>query len=103
MLIFCSASFFKVGPMKRRKLGQASRPDQSPASGALEEGRELGIKNQKEGGLKGEFTFFIRELDVPPLGESNLIVPKKSVEVKFFKVAFFGVHPTLSIAPNVIN
>ena len=35
--------------------------------------------------------FFIRELDVPPLGESNLMGPKKSVEVKFFKVAFFGV------------
>ena len=42
--------------------------------------------------LKGEFTFiFIRELDVPPLGESNLMGPKKSVEVKFFTVAFFGV------------
>ena len=41
--------------------------------------------------LKGEFTFFlIRELDVPPLGESNLMGPKKSVEVKFFTVAFFG-------------
>ena len=28
--------------------------------------------------LKGEFTFFffIRELDVPPLGESNLMGPK---------------------------
>ena len=38
--------------------------------------------------------FFIQELDVPPLGESNLIGPKKSVEVKFFMVAFFGVHPT---------
>ena len=48
--------------------------------------------------LKGEFTFFfIRELDVLPLGESNLMDPKKSVEVKFFTVAFFlG-------APNVIN
>ena len=46
---------------------------------------------------------FIRELDVPPLGESNLMGPKKSVEVKFFTVAFFGVHQTLSIAPNVIN
>ena len=41
--------------------------------------------------LKGEFTFFIRELDVPPLGESNLMGPKKSVEEKFFTVAFFGV------------
>ena len=40
--------------------------------------------------LKGEFIFFIRELDVPPLGESNLMGPKKSVEVKFFMVAFFG-------------
>ena len=41
--------------------------------------------------FKGEFTFFfIRELDVPPLGESNLMGPKKSVEVKFFTVAFFG-------------
>ena len=40
--------------------------------------------------LKGEFTFFlIRELDVPPLGESNLMGPKKSVEVKFFTVAFY--------------
>ena len=45
--------------------------------------------------LKGEFTFsFIRELDVLPLGESNLMGPKKSVEVNFFKVAIFG-------APNV--
>ena len=34
--------------------------------------------------------FFIRKLDVPPLGESNLMGPKKSVEVKFFMVAFFG-------------
>ena len=34
--------------------------------------------------------FFIRELDVPPLGESNLMGPKKSDEVKFFTVAFFG-------------
>ena len=42
--------------------------------------------------LKGEFIFFIRELDVPPLGESNLMGPKKSVEVKFFMVAFFGVR-----------
>ena len=40
--------------------------------------------------------FFIREMDVPPLGESNLMGPKKSVEVKFFTVAFFGVS-------NVIN
>ena len=48
--------------------------------------------------LKGEFTFFIiRELDVLPLGESNLMGPKKSVEVKFFTVAFFGVRPTLLI------
>ena len=40
--------------------------------------------------LKGEFTFFfIRELDVPPLGESNLMGPKKSVELKFFTVAYF--------------
>ena len=48
--------------------------------------------------LKGEFAFFfIRELDVPPIGESNLMGPKKSVEVKFFTAAFFwGV-------PNVIN
>ena len=54
--------------------------------------------------LKGEFTFFIRELDVPPLGESSLMGPKKSVEVKFFfTVAFFGVHPSLSIAPNVTS
>ena len=34
--------------------------------------------------------FFIRELEVPPLGESNLMGPKKSVEVKFFTVTFFG-------------
>ena len=48
--------------------------------------------------LKGEFTFFfIRELDVPPLGESNLMGPKIFVKVKFFTVAFFGVNPTLSI------
>ena len=40
--------------------------------------------------LKGEFTFFIRELDVPPLGESSLMGPKNSVEVKFFTVAFLG-------------
>ena len=41
--------------------------------------------------LKGRVhIFFIRELDVPPLGESNLMSPKKSVEVKFFTVAFFG-------------
>ena len=41
--------------------------------------------------LKGRIqVFFIRELDVPPLGESNLMGPKKSVEVKFFTVAFFG-------------
>ena len=33
--------------------------------------------------------FFIRELDVPLLGESNLMGPKKSVELKFFTVAFF--------------
>ena len=46
--------------------------------------------------LKGEFTFFfILELDVPSLGESNLMGTNKSVEVKFFTVAFFGVHPTL--------
>ena len=44
--------------------------------------------------LKGEFTFFIRELDVPPLGESNL---KKSVEVIFFHGSIFWG------APNVIN
>ena len=47
--------------------------------------------------LKGEFTFFIRELDVHPLGESNLMGPKKSLEVKFFTVAFFGVCLTLLI------
>ena len=48
--------------------------------------------------LKGEFNFsFIRELDVPPLGESNLMGPKKSVEVKFFTIAFFGEYPTLAI------
>ena len=33
--------------------------------------------------LKGEFTFFLFELNVPPLGESNLMGPKKSVKVKF--------------------
>ena len=34
--------------------------------------------------LKGEFTFFfIRELDVPPLEESNSMGLKKFVEVKF--------------------
>ena len=44
--------------------------------------------------LKGRVNIsFIREFDVPQLGESNLIGPKKSVEVKFFMVAFFGVHP----------
>ena len=41
--------------------------------------------------LKGRVhIFFIRELDVPPLGESNLMGPKKSVEVKFFTRALFG-------------
>ena len=36
--------------------------------------------------LKGRVhIFFIRELVVPPLGESNLMGPKKSVEVKFAK------------------
>ena len=51
--------------------------------------------------LKGEFTFFffIRELDVAPLGESNLMGPKKSIEVKFFMVAFFG----CTQVPNVID
>ena len=44
--------------------------------------------------LKEELTifFFFRELDVPQLGESNLMDPKKSVEVKFFARAFFGRH-----------
>ena len=45
--------------------------------------------------------FFIRELDAPPLEESNLMGPKKSVEVKFFTVAFFAVHPMLSITHQV--
>ena len=38
----------------------------------------------------------------PPLGESNLMGPKKSVEVKFFTVAFFGVRPTLLITLGAI-
>ena len=51
--------------------------------------------------LKGEFTFFfIREMDVPPLGESNLMGPKKSVEVKFFTVAFFGGCHASSMTPG---
>ena len=41
--------------------------------------------------LKGEFMFFlIHELDVPQLGESKLMGPKKSLYVKFFTTAFFG-------------
>ena len=47
--------------------------------------------------LKGEFTFFYSRIGCPPLGESNLMGPKKSVEVKFLTVAFFGVRPTLLI------
>ena len=51
--------------------------------------------------LKGEFTFFfIREMDVPPLGESNWMGPKKSVEVKFFTVAFFGGYRASSMTPG---
>ena len=51
--------------------------------------------------LKGEFTFFfIREMDVPPLGESNLMGPKKYVEVKFFTVAFFGGCRASSMTPG---
>ena len=44
--------------------------------------------------LKEELTifFFFRELDVPQLGESNLMDPKKSVEVKYFTRASFGRH-----------
>ena len=41
--------------------------------------------------IKGRVhVFFIRELDVPLLGESNLLGPKKSVEVKFFTEHFLG-------------
>ena len=47
--------------------------------------------------LKGEFTFFYSRIGCPLLGESNLMCLKKSVEVKFFMVAFFGVRPTLLI------
>ena len=48
--------------------------------------------------LKEELTiFFFRELDVPQLGESNLMNPKKSVEVKIFTEAFFWVFPALLI------
>ena len=40
--------------------------------------------------LKGEFAFFIREMDVLPLEESNLMGHEIIVEVKFFIRAFFG-------------
>ena len=41
--------------------------------------------------LKGEFTNFdLVGVDIPKLGESNLIGPKKSVEVKFLTRLFFG-------------
>ena len=41
------------------------------------------------------FFVFIRELDVPQLGESNLKGPRNFVEVKFFTRAFFWAGTTL--------
>ena len=43
------------------------------------------------------FNFLYSRIGCPQVGESNLMGPKKSVDVKFFTVAFFGLCPTLLI------
>ena len=64
----------------------------------LAEFRVITIILERNQYLKGEFPFFFySRIECPPIRESNLMGPKKSVEVKLFTVAFFGVCPSLLI------